>query len=67
MPAARTYHAVWFDPRSGRWLDADSVTVGNDGQLRLPPLPDGKPISENDWGLRLCRRKATTERERENE
>jgi len=58
MPRARIrgaklnsiYRAQWFDPRDGRWLNADSgVARSNEiGIIELPDFP-----GDADWGLRL--------------
>jgi hypothetical protein len=55
LPAGQPYEAIWFDPRSGRWLDAETkvIVVGNDGRLLLPPLPGGGEKSDTDWALKL--------------
>jgi hypothetical protein len=44
------YHAQWFDPRTGSWIDVGSGTVqaNNIGEIQLPDFP-----SDRDWGLRL--------------
>jgi hypothetical protein len=45
------YRARWFNPRTGRWIDAGpgTLTVGGDGRLALPSFPD----PEEDWALSL--------------
>ena len=45
-----TYRAQWFDPRTGKWLDAgDGFAQSNAiGVMALPPFP-----GDIDWGLRL--------------
>jgi Putative collagen-binding domain of a collagenase len=57
LPARREYQVRWFDPRTGRWLDAATsskmITVAADGTIRLPPFPGGKPKSDTDWALKL--------------
>jgi hypothetical protein len=44
------YHAQWFNPRNGTWLDAGDgkVAANKIGIIYLPDLPDA-----TDWGLRL--------------
>jgi hypothetical protein len=55
LPADRVYEAIWFDPRSGRWLDAKTtlLSIDRNGRLKLPPFPSGKTKSETDWALKL--------------
>ena len=46
-----TYHAEWFDPRSGKWQDvAPNGTLRSSviGIIMLPDFP-----GDTDWGLRL--------------
>lgn len=45
-----TYRAQWFDPRTGKWIDAgDGFAQSNAvGVIALPPFP-----GDIDWGLRL--------------
>ena len=44
------YRAQWFDPRTGKWLDAGSGVLqsGPTGIIQLPDLP-----GDTDWGLKL--------------
>jgi hypothetical protein len=55
LPADRDYEAIWFDPRSGRWLNAKTklLSVNRNGRLQLPEFPSGKTTSETDWALKL--------------
>ena len=59
LPAGRDYQVHWYDPRTGRWLDADHsskmITVAPDGKIRLPVFPGGKGKSDTDWALKLQR------------
>jgi hypothetical protein len=54
----QVYEAVWFDPRSGRWLRDETrlITVDRDGTLPLPPFPEKKAKSNVDWALKVFRR-----------
>jgi hypothetical protein len=57
LPPGREYRVQWFDPRTGRWLDAttssEKITVAADGTIPVPPFPGGKPKSDTDWALKL--------------
>jgi hypothetical protein len=46
------YHARWFNPRTGDWLDVGNGTIraNNIGEIALPAFPDGE-----DWGLSLLK------------
>jgi len=46
------YAAVWFDPRTGEWLDGQAVQLTSDmiGRLFVPDMP-----SDEDWALALVR------------
>ena len=46
--ADRTYRAQWFDPRTGEWIDAGTLTADQRCHVALPAFP-----SEGDWGLKL--------------
>ena len=57
LPAGQNYEVHWYDPRTGRWLEApaaaETLTVTADGTLRLPPFPGGRTKSDTDWALKL--------------
>lgn len=42
------YEARWFDPRTGQWLEATTISADANGRSSLPQLPTG-----DDWGLSL--------------
>ena len=42
------YEGMWFDPRTGEWLDPWRARTQSDGELPLP----GKP-TDGDWALKL--------------
>jgi len=44
----RTYQAHWFDPRTGRWSDAGTLTANQRTYLTLPHKP-----TDDDWALKL--------------
>lgn len=46
--AHRTYHAWWFNPRTGAWIDAGSLVADAWCRLTLPDLP-----SREDWAMKL--------------
>ncbi len=43
-----SYHARWFDPRNGSWIDVGALKADTIGEISLPAFPDGE-----DWGLSL--------------
>jgi hypothetical protein len=51
--SSRKYGAKWFDPQKGRWIDAGVLTTNSEGVTTLPKFPEGKSVSEIDWGLKL--------------
>jgi hypothetical protein len=46
--ANRTYQARWFNPRTGAWTDAGTLTADAWCRITLPDLP-----SEEDWAMKL--------------
>jgi len=46
LPAGRVLSAIWFDPQTGESQDPVSLTVGEDGTVKLPRKPN-----EADWVL----------------
>jgi hypothetical protein len=43
------YRVIWFNPRSGEWLDrGEVISLDVRGVAGIPPLPD-----EHDWALKL--------------
>lgn len=50
MPPAASYDAVWFNPRSGCYMDKQPLRVSPEGILELPDKPDNL-----DWVLKLIR------------
>jgi hypothetical protein len=47
------YRAEWFDPRTGSWSPAGTLTSSNIGIIAVPDFP-----SDNDWALRLTHESA---------
>jgi len=45
------YQALWFNPRTGHWCNADLVTANAQGTIDLPPFPDNN--DQQDWALKL--------------
>ena len=43
-----TYKANWFDPRTGQWSRAGSLTANVWGWITVPDFP-----SSNDWGFKV--------------
>ncbi|MBT7164402.1 MAG: DUF4038 domain-containing protein, partial [Victivallales bacterium] len=50
----RRYHAQWFDPRLGQWVDSPvPVTADHEGRIALPPFLGDSALSVDDWALEL--------------
>jgi len=49
------YLVRWFNPRTGRWSDADTqpALVASSGQIPLPPFPGEGTTSKNDWAMKI--------------
>jgi len=52
---AGTYRAMWFNPRTGNWIDANGGTLTADasGRIVLPEFPGGGDRSDTDWAVKL--------------
>ncbi|GJM64357.1 DUF5060 domain-containing protein [Persicobacter diffluens] len=50
------YQLQWFNPITGEWIKT-SKTYESDGsgQLPLSAFPDGKPIAQQDWCLKIVK------------
>jgi hypothetical protein len=46
--AEKTYTARWFDPRTGKWIEAGDLTADPRCHIALPEYP-----TAGDWGLKL--------------
>jgi uncharacterized protein DUF4038/uncharacterized protein DUF5060/collagenase-like protein with putative collagen-binding domain len=49
----KSYHAQWFNPRTGKWLRPTILRSNPNGKLSLPKFPENKSKTETDWALRL--------------
>ena len=47
------YGAKWFNPRSGKWVDAGVLAANASGEIALPNFPGNLAKSPTDWGLKL--------------
>ena len=47
------YSARWFNPRTGDWSNAGSLTADSSGNVSVPTFPDNSDMSKNDWALKL--------------
>jgi hypothetical protein len=45
------YRWLWFDPLTGRWSRAITVTADAKGKLHAPPFPKG--VAAKDWAAKL--------------
>jgi hypothetical protein len=52
------YKALWFNPRTGDWIDAGVLIADSVGGITLPNFPDRSKISNTDWALKLTLRDA---------
>ncbi|MBN1218335.1 MAG: DUF4038 domain-containing protein [Anaerolineae bacterium] len=59
MVAFAIYNLVWFDPRTGAWLEPVSIETDSQGQMRLPVFPGGKDEAIEDWALKITLFQAT--------
>ena len=50
------YKALWFNPRSGNWIDAEVLIADSTGRINLPNFPDKSTRSKTDWALKLTLR-----------
>lgn len=50
------YKALWFNPRSGNWIDAGDLIADSQGRINLPNFPDSSTRSGIDWALKLTLR-----------
>ncbi|WP_221031916.1 DUF5060 domain-containing protein [Actomonas aquatica] len=55
LTADAAYTWTWFNPRTGAWLDAQTVTTDAAGTLRSPPFPSDADSPMTDWAARLQR------------
>ena len=47
------YNATWFNPRTGQWQPAQTLTANPKAQINLPPFPEATEKSEVDSALKL--------------
>jgi hypothetical protein len=52
------YKALWFNPRTGNWIDAGVLSADSAGKINLPNFPDKSTRSKTDWALKLTLRDA---------
>ncbi|MCP4258837.1 MAG: hypothetical protein GY774_15240 [Planctomycetes bacterium] len=52
------YKAIWFNPRTGDWIDARILNADSTGRIKLPNFPDKSTRSKTDWALKLTLRDA---------
>jgi len=57
LPDAK-YKASWFNPRTGQWTDAGTLTADSAGKIALPSFPGNLEKTDTDWGLKLTLVKA---------
>jgi len=49
----RRYKTIWFDPRTGEWIEAGIPAADSTGKITLPDFPGDKRNSQTDWALKL--------------
>jgi hypothetical protein len=52
------YKASWFNPRTGQWTEAGTLTADSAGKIVLPSFPGNLEKTDTDWGLKLTLVKA---------
>jgi hypothetical protein len=50
------YKALWFNPRTGNWINAGIMNADSAGRIELPNFPDKSTKSKIDWALKLTLR-----------
>lgn len=51
--ANTAYRLTWFDPRTGEWHPALSLTSDAKGEIQLPPFPSGGDTADSDWAAKI--------------
>ncbi len=51
--ANTAYRLTWYNPRTGKWLDAISLRADAQGSLQLPPFPGGQEETDTDWAAKI--------------
>ena len=52
--AGRRYEGRWFDPRSGKWVDAAvPLTADAAGRIAFPAFPGAAEKSDDDWAMKV--------------
>lgn len=49
----KTYKLEWFDPISGEWQEAISVTADSEGTVALSAFPQDEPAASRDWAAKM--------------
>lgn len=47
------YRFSWYDPRTGEWQAAVTLTADGNGQMQLPPFPGNVDKSDTDWAAKI--------------
>jgi hypothetical protein len=50
------YKALWFNPRTGNWINAGGLNADSQGRIELSNFPDKSTRSKTDWALKLTLR-----------
>ena len=55
LQPSKTYKAQWFNPRTGAWTSAGTLTTDGSGKVKLPKFPGGKTqtLNNEDWAIKL--------------
>lgn len=58
LPRGALYQGLWFDPRTGEWLDNQNPLrlESQGGKLALSAFPDGESVALQDWALKLIQK-----------
>jgi len=50
---AGNYLTQWFNPQTGDFSEAVTISADSSGSITLPSFPDSSGISKTDWGMKL--------------
>lgn len=52
-----TYTFRWYDPKTGQWGQATTITADSKGTFMTPTFPDGKNIAATDWAAKILEKR----------
>lgn len=51
-----TYRFTWYNPRTGEWLEASTLSANAKGEMQLLAFPGGADTAEADWAAKIVAR-----------